>query len=397
MSGSLAEAWLLAGLAVSPPSPSPVPTGGALVEPPVLIWSAPLPGTPPATATRSESAGPVVRGDWIFVGWSGDDALLVIDRRDGQVRYRLPMRAPVAAAATLTDEFVYAADTAGYTFAWRLDALDLATPAWTHFSGAPVVGSPSVDAGVVYVANVDETVYALDARTGDLRWRYAHKLELGRTASLELFGAPPPVPDPERGQVLCGFSDGFLVALGAQDGTPRWAAEVGEGAYPDLIAPPTVGPSGLLVGGYSEPLVSLAFDGRDVQWRLAVGSASPYTLDGGVVYHGGADGKLRRMDARTGEVAWTWDAGVGGTLGEPIVTPAGVLVAASEGTAYLVDAEKGALKWSFEPGMLLEGIAGPLVVEGDTAYVLSNAGVLYALRGRARPDAAVAEDWVTPW
>lgn len=397
MPTSVDAALVAAGLMVAPPELSPVPAGAAVDEAPVLLWSQTLPGTPPATATRSESSGPVIRGDRIFVGWSGADALLVLDRRDGALVHRLPARAPVAAAPTLTDEFVIFSDTAGYTFAYRLDALDLATPAWSQFSGAPVVAPPTVAGDVVYVSNVDDLVYALDARTGELKWRYAHKLELGRATSLELFGAPAVVPDPARGTVLCGFSDGFLVALGAGDGTPRWSAEVGEGAYPDLIAPAAVTPSGLIVGGYSEPLVSLAFDGRDVQWRLEFGSASPFTLTEGTLFHGGTDGKLRRIDARTGEVAWTWDAGVGGTLGQPVPTDAGLLVAASEGSAYLVDAATGALKWTFEPGVLLEGIAGPIGVDGASVFLLSNAGVLYALRSPEAPAPRPETAWVTPW
>lgn len=388
-------AFLLSGLEAEPPAPAPVEVGPALTAPPVLLWSAELPGTPAATATRSETAGPAVSGRYLFVGYSGADALLVLDRRDGSLLHELPARAPVTATPVVAGDYVYFADSAGYTHAYRIAALADATPAWTHFSGAPIASAPTVDNGVVYVTNVDDLVFALDARTGELRWRHAHKLDLGRVADLELYGAPPVALDPAHGQLLVGFSDGFVVALGIADGSPRWQAEIGEGAYPDIIAPATVSPSGLLVGGYSEPLVSLDFAGRTVQWRLPLGSASAFALEGDALWHGGTDGAVRRIDPRTGEIVWVWTPEVeGGTMGTPVPTALGLLVAGSEGTLQLVDAKTGSLKWAFDPGYLLTGVTAPLAVDGDTFYAVSNAGVVYAFRGREQASYEADVPWV---
>jgi outer membrane protein assembly factor BamB len=373
-----------------------VSAAAALSGPPLLLWQRSLPGLPPATATRTEPASPVVAGDRIFVGFSGADGLLVLSRHDGSLVATLPARAPVAAAPVVTDEFVYFSDTAGYTFAYRRDALELATPAWEHFSGAPVLSPATVAGDTLYVSNVDDLVFALDARTGELRWRHAHRLDAARTAELELFGAPTPALDPARGELLCGFSDGFVVALGARDGTPRWSVGVGEGAYPDIIAPPLPAAHGVVVGGYSEPLVSLDPEARNVRWRIDVGSSAPFAVAGETLWHGGADGKLRRVDLRTGEVKWVWDTGVGGTLGQPVPTPQGLLVASSEASLYLVDPDTGSLRWTFDPGVLLEGFTASPAVAGDTVYAISNAGVLYAFRGRAQQVVGDAPDWVTP-
>ncbi|MFZ5478382.1 MAG: PQQ-binding-like beta-propeller repeat protein [Myxococcota bacterium] len=377
------------------PMPAVV-AGDALAGPPLLLWSQPLPGLPPPTATRTEPAAPVVLGDRIFVGFSGADGLLVLSRHDGGLVTVLPARAPVATAPVVTDTFVYFSDTAGYTFAYRLDALDTRTPAWSHFSGAPVLSPVTVAGDTLYVANVDDLVFALDARTGELRWRHAHRLDAARTSELELFGAPSPVLDAARGELLCGFSDGFLVALGARDGTPRWSVGVGEGAYPDLIAPPAVGALGVLVGGYSGPLESLDPEARAVRWRLEVGSSAPFSVVGETLWHGGADGQLRRVDLRTGEVKWVWDTGAGGTLGQPVPTAQGLLVASSEASLYLVDPETGSPRWTFDPGVLLEGFTATPAVVGDTVYAVSNAGVLYAFRGRAPVAVTDTPDWVTP-
>jgi outer membrane protein assembly factor BamB len=142
--------------------------------------------------------------------------------------------------------------------------------------------------------------------------------------------------------------------------------------------------------------VSLDPEARAVRWRLDVGSSSPFTVAGDALWHGGADGKLRRVDLRTGELMWLWDGGFGGTLGQPQPTPKGLLVASSEASLYLVDAETGALRWSFDPGFLLEGFTATPAVAGDTIYAVSNAGVVYAFRGRAPEDVRDTVDWVSP-
>ncbi|MDP2311512.1 MAG: PQQ-binding-like beta-propeller repeat protein [Pseudomonadota bacterium] len=392
--GAFAAAFLASGLAYEAPSPA-FPTPGTTLEAaPLLLWQRPLPGDPPNTATRTETAAPVVDAKYIYVGYSGVSGLLVLDRRDGAVVHELATQAPVVSAPVLTETMLYVTDAAGYTSAFLRDRLGQGLPAWTHFSGAPILSSPTVVNGVVYVTNVDDLVYALDAGTGELKWRHAHKLEAVRVAELELFGAPAPVVAGDT--VLVGFSDGFLVGLGAADGSPRWSASIGEGIYPDLIAPPQPVGNSVVVGGYSEPLVSLDPASRSVQWRLDLASATPFTLQGETLWHGSPDGLLHRIDARTGNIVWTWDSGTGGSITTPIPTAQGLLVASSEGSMYLVDPESGTTRWAFDPGYLLTGISGAPAVDGSMIYAVSNGGILYALRGGEGSRPAEAVDWVSP-
>lgn len=395
--------------------------------PPVVLWSATLPGVPAPTATRSEPAGVVVDGDELLVGISGGladlvippslrsafttpapagdkvapgpktagwaSALLVLDRHDGHLLQTLPMRAPVQSLARVDHDRLVVSDGAGYTNAYTRSGR-FWTPAWTHYSGAPILSSPTVEDGVVYVANVDDTVYALDEATGDLRWRHQHKLDAARSAELELYGAPSPVVVGDL--VFTGFSDGFLVALTKADGTPRWEAGVGEGAYPDLIAPPLLTDTGVLVGGFTEPVVKMDATSRTPAWRLEFGLAHAMVADGDVVFAPGTDGKLRRLSARTGAVDWTWDSGTGGVLGSVVRTPVGLFVPSSEGSLYLVDEAAGTTKWTFDPGVLVSGITAPPALAGRDLYVVTNGGTLFCLRA-ATPDTVLGtEDWVSP-
>lgn len=362
---------------------------------PVIVWSAALPGVPEATATRSEPSSPVVAGDRIYVGYSGQSALLVLDRADGRLIGTLPARAPVASAPLVRDGRVWFSDTAGYTFCYLLNQVTLRspTPAWSHYSGAPIVSGYTEVDGALLFANVDDTVYALDEATGALRWRHAHRLDAARASSLELFGAAPPVV--ADGEAWVGFSDGFLVGLSAATGNEDKTVVVGEGSYPDVIAPAYAAPGTLVAAGFSGPLVSLDPATRAVRWRVEAGTASAMLEHDGVLYVGGSDGKLRAVTLRTGELLWTWDARVGGTIGQPVWTDAGLLVAAGEGSAYVLDPATGTVRWTFDPGVLVNGIAATPAVEGADAYIVTNAGIVYGLRvPRARESST--PPWVSP-
>jgi outer membrane protein assembly factor BamB len=388
-----AAAWLASGFAVDAPE-LPTSPGGDFSNAPVLRWARPLPGTRPSTASPTEPAPPVVDEESIFVGYSGVEALLVLDRRDGSLVASLPTEAPVGTAALRSGDLLLASDLAGYTHAWRRAGREW-KPAWEHYSGAPIVATPVLAGDVLYLATVDEAVYALDVQTGGLRWRHQHKADVARSDALELFAAPTPALHGDVAYV--GFSDGFLAALGAADGTLRWQVQVGEGTYRDLVAPPAVAADGVIAGGFSEPLLRLDPAKRSATWRGDFGSASAMTLHEGALFHGGADGVLRRIDPRTGEVTWSWDAGVGGTLGEPLVTPLGIVVAAGEGSVYALDPATGTLRWTLDLGeVIVEGVNATPAVSGRDLYAVSNAGVLYALRSMPPRATPRTEDWATP-
>ncbi len=373
---------LLVGIALA--APVAAPQDAPFASAPVLLWGVDLPGTPQATATRAEPASPVVDGGRIYVGFTGQSALLVLGQQDGRPLGSFPAHAPVASAPVVDDGRVWFSDTAGYTYCYLLDQLSQATPtpAWTHYSGAPIVSGPTASGDVLYISNVDDTVYALDRTTGALKWRYAHHLDAARSSSLILFGAARPIV--ADGSVWLGFSDGFVVGLNAATGDEFQNMLVGEGNYPDVIAPPqvstTTAGTALIAAGFSGPMVSVDAASRVVRWRQDIGTGAEMLEHDGVLYVGGSDGQLRAVVARTGEVKWAWDPGVGGTIGTPVWTDAGLLVTAGEGSAYLVSTGNGKTLWTFDPGVVIAGIAARPTVVGRTAYVVTNAGRLYALR-----------------
>jgi outer membrane protein assembly factor BamB len=253
-----------------------------------------------------------------------------------------------------------------------------------------VLSAATVTDSLVIVAGVDNVVAALSLDDGALVWRHAQRLDPGRSAELELYGAPTPTRFGD--QVLVGFADGTLAALDLDDGETFWQRRVGEGQYPDILGPPVVLGGDIVVAGYSEPLVGIHAESRNVRWRLDVGGAGAPVSGGGIgatpsgsfdadaehafVFHGGQDGVLRCVDTRTGALVWDWDSDTQSALTSPVVTDAGLLIGAAAGTLYLIRPADGAEAWRWRPGIHLSGITVAPGVDGRQAVAVTNAGNL---------------------
>lgn len=389
MSGTdwLATAGLIATLS-GPEVPDGVRYAGSFDRAPVEAWRRPLPGPPFPAAIHTELGRPLLHGDYIYVGQAGTDGLHVLTRHSGALVRTLEMGAPVQSEPIAVDDLLIATDLSGTTTVWELGEDGSAEVRWSRSSGAPVLSAAAVAEGLVVVAGVDNVVTAVHLDSGELAWRHAQRLDPGRSAELELYGAPTPSVMGDR--VLAGFADGTLTALDLRTGDALWQRRVGEGQYPDILGSPVAVGTDIVVAGYSEPLVGLHAESRNVRWRLDIGGAGAPISGGGTgatpdrthgtgaahvfVYHGGEDGLLRCVDTRTGALVWEWDSETASALTAPVATEAGLLVGASSGTVYLVDPTTGVERWRWRPGFHVSGFTVPPGVQGRQAVAVTNAG-----------------------
>jgi outer membrane protein assembly factor BamB len=87
---------------------------------------------------------------------------------------------------------------------------------WVFDTGRPVRATPCVAGTTVYVANGEGTVFAVDAATGQTRWRQT----LDPSARLPVSIGSPPLA--AGGTLFVVTEDKTLYALGAADGRRRW-------------------------------------------------------------------------------------------------------------------------------------------------------------------------------
>lgn len=189
---------------------------------------------------------------------------------------------------------------------------------WQFTTNGPVRAQAVIKAGVVYFGSLDHKFYALDAKSGELKWSFIAGGEIHATASLD-----------ETGGVYFGCDDGFVYALDAVTGALRWtspicrtppppasiklsywrdaykAAKKGKPAppkaqeEPDGFRPPHLPDSAVSEGGSTKP--------------TALVIRAPVLAAHGMVFVGaglaGSWGYLHGFDAGTGELRWKKESG----------------------------------------------------------------------------------------
>src|SRR6185503_5649399 len=149
--------------------------------------------------------------------------------------------------------------------------------------------TPIVADAVMYTTGSWSVVFALDARTGRLRWTYDPKVprKYGARACCDVVNRGVAL---YRGKVYVGVLDGRLVALDAATGKPVWEALTVDAAQPYTI---TGAP-------------------RVVKGKVIIGN-------GGAEF--GVRGYVSAYDSETGKLAWRFYT-VPGDPAQPFESPA---------------------------------------------------------------------------
>ncbi len=107
----------------------------------------------------------------------------------------------------------------GLGLAWEFDGF--VVRGRTHRG---VESSPLVANGVMYFSGPWSVVYALDARTGRLLWKYDPEVpgQWARTACCDVVNRGVALWD---GRVYVASLDGYLIALDAKSGKPEWRVD----------------------------------------------------------------------------------------------------------------------------------------------------------------------------
>jgi len=342
---------------------------GAFDGAPALLWERDLPGPLVQAAKHVELGTPLIVGDEVLLGGVGQKGLFVLDRYSGTHIHTYPSVGSVQSQPRVDGDAVVFTDAAGYTFRYARGATE---PEWKHYGGAPIVSSPLLDKGIVYVANVAGTVYSLNQTDGALRWRYVHEKDVARSVALELYGAPEPVAHEDN--VLVGFHDGTLVALSMELGERKWQRSVGEGRYTDVIGRPAIVGEDVIVSGFSSPLLSIKLDSRNVRWRIDTGGATDVVVADGTGFHGGSDGKLLAFDLINGSEEWSWESPKEASLTSPLITEAGIFVGTNNGGLYLLDIETGKESWRYTAGKTIAGFTAGMHSQGRQLVAVTNSG-----------------------
>jgi outer membrane protein assembly factor BamB len=242
---------------------------------------------------------------------------------------------------------------------------------WTFKTSGPIVASPAIADGVVYVASLGRHLYAVDQETGKERWSFQSRMPIASS---------PAVHD---GTLYFVSTTGALAAIDTRDGKPKWV-------FPTELERRFEGRN---LNGYPP-------NGQTIPDAWDVFLSSPAVANG-KVYFGSGDGSVYAVDAATGVLQWKHPTG-GVVHSSPAVVGNTVYVGSWDSVLYAIDAESGQLRWSFAAGQdpAIHNQVGfqssPAVVDG-TVYVGCRDAHVYALdaaTGKKKWDYPTSKSWV---
>jgi eukaryotic-like serine/threonine-protein kinase len=273
---------------------------------------------------------------------------------------------------------------------------------WSFQAGGLIYSTPFFSKGILYFNCDDMYMYAVDAATGNLKWKFQQNT-LPSGSGGGNYSSPTIVDD----VVYFGSVDDYIYAVDAITGIMKWKAldttVYTSGSHTQ--SSPVVSNGVLYIGQSNNAISAFNINDGSLKWHLNTGSlifSSPTIVDG-ILYVGCADAKLYAVDASTGIIKWTfssakqiyncpivsngvvffggWGANAngfyavnaatgtlkwvyshtGGFRSSPVVFD-GVVFVGSDDNFLALDAESGALKWKFDA----EGdsfLSSPLIVD----------------------------------
>ena len=235
---------------------------------------------------------------------------------------------------------------------------------WTFKTNGPVLASPSIANGVLFIGSADGSFHAIDQKTGKEIWKFETQGQIASSAAIV------------GGIVYFSSYDGTFYALDAATGTPKWRFAMDyerrfeiqglHGISPKhqtipepwdfFTSSPAVIDDHVYFGGGDGNVYALNAGSGTLLWKFATGNVvhtSPAVVQN-TVYVGSWNSNLYALDAITGKEKWRFEAGRDpeihnqeGFTSSPAVVNGVVYVGCRDSHVYALDAFTGAKKWDF--------------------------------------------------
>ncbi|MGB9476076.1 MAG: PQQ-binding-like beta-propeller repeat protein [Candidatus Udaeobacter sp.] len=301
----------------------------------------------------SSRAQSMFRGDPAHSGvYSGEGP-----RQFHRVKWKFATGNRIVSSPVIENKKIYFGSDDGNVYA--IDA-ESGRQIWKRSTRGPVPSTPAVAGGIVYVASYDGNFYALNADTGALKWKFAtggerrfeakglHGMQPKNQTIADPFDIYLSSPVVADGAVYFGSGDGNLYALDAMTGDLRWKFKTGDVVH----ASPAFVNGVVYVGSWDSYFYAVDAKTGKEKWRFHGGEdplihnqvgfqSSPAVIDG-TVYTGCRDAQVYALDAATGKEKWRFDNALSWVITSPAVNQGKVFFATSDSSLYnMADAATG--------------------------------------------------------
>ncbi len=263
----------------------------------------------------------------------------------------------IRGSASYARGIVYFGSYDHYLYAVNADSGKLV---WKYQTDGGIVSRPAIMDDYVFVGSEDNRLHVLSARSGSLLWTYYTK---GRIRSS---------PFVAHGHIFIGSDDLSLHAININGGRGIWQIET----IAEIRSTPFVTQDEIYVGNESGEFYCMDFRGG-IKWRYKAKRAitSSATVADSLVIFGSLDSHLYALDAKSGYLVWRFKMDKG-SISSPCVADGLVYIGSIDGNIYCVNINSVKEVWRFQTEHQVTG--SPILVE-DGLYCGSVDGNLYCL------------------
>lgn len=308
-------------------------------------------------------------------GHKGD--VVAFDVATGRVAWRTRIKAPLSGGTAVGDGLVLIGSSDGQLFA--LDA-GSGKSRWSVRVNGEVLAPATISERLIALRTVDGKLHALAPADGHELW-----VQQQPVPRLSLRGTARPVINGDL--VLCGFDNGKVMAVSANDGSVQWEATITPPhgrteleRLDDIDTAIRVSGQDVYTVGFQGKVAMLAADTGQVWWSHDASSYRSLTLDDDTLYMATADGEIAALRTRTGAELWRQKA----LLHRGLTAPAALdednalVVADFQGFVHFLDKATGALAARTRSGKAR--VSTTPVVAGNLVLVVNDRGQISAFR-----------------
>jgi outer membrane protein assembly factor BamB len=340
----------------------------------------------PARGLAADSS--MFRGNPEHTGVYGGPAVSQFHR----VKWTFPTSGKIISSPGIADGNVYFGSTDGNLYAIDLET---GRQKWKFKTQARITSSPAITQGLVYFGSYDGKFYAVDASTGARKWEFKTQGERRFAARHihGILPEAETMPDPFdfylsspvvwNGAVYFGSGDGNVYALDAVSGELKWKFATGDVVH----ASPALAGGTLFIGSWDSYFYAIDASTGKEKWRFKtgedheifnqVGIQSSAAVMDGTVYFGCRDSNLYAVEAATGQKKWAFNNKGSWVIGSPAVRDGKVYFSTSDSAQlYRLDAKSGTQDFVLDMKWLM--FSSPALVD-KTLYIGTHEGKLFAV------------------
>lgn len=238
--------------------------------------------------------------------------------------------------------------------------------------------APTYANGQVFVKTIDDKVVALSASTGQIQWTY----DEGAT-QLQLLGSSRPVV--VGNQVIAGFSDGEVDAIGRTNGVLLWQALIAVptgfsdmGRMIGVFADPIVVGNTIYAASYQGSLSAIDINNGSIKWQVPLSDYAGIAVSNNKVVAVTPDGDVLAFNASNGAQVWKQTALEGRQLSGPAIDGNKVVLGDDQGNVHWLALSDGHFTSRTYVGKSAVAVT-PLVVN-DKVIVSSINGNMFVMQ-----------------